>query len=408
MQTNQNSILGFKYKLSLPEKLVFLLCFLGSLNFINRYYYWIFIAFFVTILLFKNTVPLNISSASLLIFAFLLMIFSGEKLDYWSDYVKPFTYLISYIIGHNLINRMKGKSNISVEHYLYTIVIVFASANLLHYLLNWIINWRVTFRNTYDFWTGNVMSATSQMSLACLAIGLSCAYIFSACKLKYKVLAGSILIAILGYNLVLAGRTTIVMIVLCSFIALFHYLSNYNKVKKLRVWIAVFVVALLIWFIYVFDLFGVQTIVENSNLFNRFFGKGNNHLIVADTRFLLKSRYIALLWDYPWGGGKIHAVVQEYAHDLLLDTYDQAGVLAFGVLVVFLIKSVHNLINVWRNKVLSFEIKQIILCTYMVIYMEFYIEPILAGMPWLFATFCLLDGAVCNLLGMVERQSVCE
>ena len=87
-----------------------------------------------------------------------------------------------------------------------------------------------------------------------------------------------------------------------------------------------------------------------------------------------------------------------FAHDLFLDTYDESGFFAATTLAVYVLMTVIRLFKCVTNKSLPFEFRQVVLCVYLILYIEFLVEPILQGMPWLFASFCLIDGYVCNIL----------
>ena len=98
-----------------------------------------------------------------------------------------------------------------------------------------------------------------------------------------------------------------------------------------------------------------------------------------------------------WGGANIRAEYG-YAHDIFLDTYDEAGVLAFIAISVYMLITLSHLIKCIRDDSLPFTFRQTVICLYVGVYIEFMVEPILQGMPWMFALFCLIDGYVARLL----------
>ena len=87
-----------------------------------------------------------------------------------------------------------------------------------------------------------------------------------------------------------------------------------------------------------------------------------------------------------------------YAHDIYLDTYDQASVFAFLGIVIYMINALIHFLKFIKNKKLPFTLRQTVFCIYIAIFLEFMIEPILVGMPWMFASFCLIDGYVSRIL----------
>ena len=46
----------------------------------------------------------------------------------------------------------------------------------------------------------------------------------------------------------------------------------------------------------------------------------------------------------------------------------------------------------------------VIVCVYLVCNIQFWLEPIIRGVPWLLATYCFIDGTVTNLLGQEKRR----
>jgi flagellar biosynthesis protein FliQ len=87
-----------------------------------------------------------------------------------------------------------------------------------------------------------------------------------------------------------------------------------------------------------------------------------------------------------------------YAHDILFDTYDEAGILALVAIVGYLAVSFTHMVRTVMDKSLSFVFRNMVLCMYVIVYLEFMVEPILQGMPWIFAVFCLIDGYVGRIL----------
>ena len=50
------------------------------------------------------------------------------------------------------------------------------------------------------------------------------------------------------------------------------------------------------------------------------------------------------------------------------------------------------------DKNIDFGVRQLVLCVYFVINIQFWLEPIIRGMPWLLASYCFMDGTVNTLL----------
>lgn len=374
------------------------LVFLGAANFANRYYYWTFFSFLLLLILKKTIFRIDLSFVMLMILGMSIVIFDNNSWNHVTDLIKPFSYVISYVIGYNMLISYADREFAIIEEQWRKFVLILVAGNLFHLVLNWSINIGITERNTIDYWKKDILSATGQMAIACLIIGCACAYLFMENKKLYKILAIIALIAILSYNLILAGRTVIVLIFIMLLVAYCYYMICSSNLKyKIYISIGICIILLLIIVSYRLNVFDIKTIVEKSNLYLRFFGEFGQK-IGMDKRFDYKKEYMSLLVKYPFGGNNILTKVGKYAHDLYLDAYDEAGIFAFGSLVIYVVMTVKNLIEVLRCRTMSFETRQLMLCTYAVLYIEFMIEPILIGEPWLFATFCLINGATVKLL----------
>ena len=156
--------------------------------------------------------------------------------------------------------------------------------------------------------------------------------------------------------------------------------------------------------IYNNDIIGINRIFEGSNFYNRFFGDAWQGLL-DDGRLDLKFKYLKYLWDYPFGGERIRAIVGNYAHDLYLDTYDQYGVFAFLSICVYMVLSLVRMYRFLRFSNVSFEIKQIAFCVSVALNIQFWLEPIIQGVPFLLIAYCMVDGVVSAVL---ENNSTLE
>lgn len=381
----------------------FMACvFLAALDFKGRYYYCIFIAFGLLLMFPKQKIRLNWSSLFLLGLAMAIMICDPNSRQRITNLIRPFTFFLTYTMGMSLLK--KDSSLERKETVVSKVILLLAGGAFVHYLLNMLINLDAQDRNTLDFWTRSVMSATRQACLACMMVAVASATLYSDHKLRRKLLAGGVLLLVIGYNLILAGRTLLVLMVGTILLAFLHW----SIVKKRMTWRAVIagvVVIASLLVLYRQDLFGVRTLVEQSNFFHRFNGDGFDQLLNSG-RLERKRLYLDLLWDYPMGGSNILTLTGEYAHDLYLDTYDQAGVFSLIAIVAYILASLCRLWKIMKEPAVSFSMKQLLLCVYMLVNIQFWLEPILLGVPWLLASYCMMDGMVAHLLTAARRERI--
>jgi hypothetical protein len=240
------------------------------------------------------------------------------------------------------------------------------------------------------------MAATGQAALACLPLGIAIACLFIKTNRKFKIASIITIIIVLGYNLILSGRTLIVMFLTITALSFLNKLST-KKTNMLKPLIIILAIIILLIFVYQANIFGVKSFIEETPIYQRFFAEDNSTELDEDER-LDKKLYHIKNFDKVIFGGVHNRAEIGYAHDIILDTYDEAGILALIGVLGYLIISFIHLVKCFKDKSLPFEFRNVVLCVYVIIYMEFMVEPILQGMPWLFASFCLIDGYVGRIL----------
>lgn len=372
--------------------------FLATLNIFNKMAYLIFAAFLV-LLLFKNfNTEINYMAILLIVFSLALILFSnisGILKNGIFTAIRNLIYPLIYIIGYNIYSKEDSDNKFQ------NIMIFVGLGSFLHYILNMFINTEAEGRNTKDIWSADVLSATCQAALCCIAIGIFGALLYSKRKPIYKILAIAGLVSVLVYNLVLAGRTLIALM-LIVLITGFLYYSILYKTERLKTILPICFVALFFVLAIRFNWLGLGDLVFESNLFRRF--TEEETVASSSGRTDFKLDYLKYLLIYPLGGGKIYHEVGRYAHDLLLDLYSDAGIITALIMVAVLVISLKNVIILLKNQDISNDMKMLIFCVYLVIYIQFFLEPIMAGMPWLLALFLFFNGMVSRRLEPTKEE----
>lgn len=370
---------------------------LAAMNVIGRYYYFTYIALIFFCLKPNRKFKVDIVPVILLFLVGLSwMLFSPTTSLSIFGLIKPFTYVLCYIIGASMLDDDDYGSNEVPLKLFYKLIVFVSAGSMVHYLLNWFINVGSQDRNTIDIWTKLPMAATGQAALACLPLGLAIACLFFKSNAKIKIASIATIFLVLGYNLILSGRTLIIM---CLVLIAFGFLHKFLVQKKGKIRLVIIIAAVIAILIYAYqsDLFNVRTYVEDSPIYQRFFNEDSSMEIDEDTRMEAKLYHLQNMARHLFGGANIRKEFG-YAHDILLDTYDEAGVFALMGMIGYLIVSIMHFVKCLKDKSLPFGFRNIVLCVYTIVYLDFMVEPILQGMPWLFATFCLIDGYVSRIL----------
>ncbi len=388
------------------EKIVLFLLFMGFFDFRGQGCYFILLASAFYLLITGGNVALSKGLIPPLLFTTVLAVSWEAVSNYRYSLCIVASMPICFFIGYGLINRdLTGEDTMeAAQKRLKGILIVIIIGFFLHFLLNMLYNIGNTSygRNTIDIWTMQSRAATGQAALVCLAIGLIMSYLFSNSSKLIKTICAVALGIIILYNFTLSTRTIFVLIFIIAAVAAIYFFKNSEDLEnRLKVVIVIISVVFLLWVFYELNVFGIRDIFEDSNFYKRFFGYRSTELD-DDDRFELKKKFIPLMPKYLWGGSHIRKQVGNFAHDVLLDTYDDVGIIALFAVAILLFCGSAKIINIIKNSAFFFETKQLLLCILLAFLLEFSVEPILQGAPLLLIAFCLIYGMNSALLDKTE------
>lgn len=381
------------------QTITLFLLFFAGLNVGNAYFYWCFIATFVFIAL-RRTVIVDMQTVSLLILSLSWFLFSPDmETVSLTAIIKPFLYPMAYVAGRSFFMGSDQLHYDRKQKMVMPIFVVLSLGPFLHYFLNYLKNWDSINRNTVDIWTGTVLSATNQAALGCMMLGIALSLLFLDIPKYMKALSIGSLIIIFLYNLILSGRTLFIMAALIILACIvYNFVTTRSVGQKFKIISLVLILGVVFYFIYIYNLLGIKTYIEKSNIYLRFLNKRDEYIYTSE-RVQFKIDYLKNFMFGLWGRCRIKAIVGRYAHDLFLDTYDEAGIFALIGVLYFMIRSVRTLLKCLRNDTIDFKIRLTMLAVYISLYSEFLIEPILQGVPWLFMLFCFIHGIMENICG---------
>ena len=392
--------------------IVAVLLFLASMNLFNKYFYLVFFALAIFIVLGRSTFSVNLWLIVLVLFSCCSLLFNPESLYGITAAIKKFIYPLCYFLGLNILTqRKRSHKNGSIaeemkraERLFLSLCVVIAAGIAIHVLLNLLINLEESNRNLIDIWTEQPTSATLHAAMMCLGIGMIPALLLNKSSVRLKVFAAVQLIVFVIFALMLASRTFFVLAALVFVVGIVDVmLHSKSRALLKKILLVLFCIALLLVLIFVANPFGIRTWLEGTNFYQRFFGEYASGLF-SDTRLVLKRKYFEKMfsWEYMWGGDALRrAVGGSYAHELYLDTYSADGIIAYVLVIAFVFSSSLRAFRLalGRKGRVSRLSAALILGILVALNVEFFIEPILAGISWLFPTYCLLAG-------MTDRLSV--
>lgn len=381
------------------ELIVFVLLFLAAMNFGAKFFYFVILSFLIVFVK-RGRIEFNTVSILYLLLCTVMGVynFKGGLMHVLRCFA-PFCF---YLVGLNLISDVPTAIPDSqkvdyVQKKGYAILTVISLGAFVHYALNFLYNiGNSVGRNTNDIWTGSRMAATGQNALICLMLGLSCALLFLPPKKWHRWGGVASLLLMLAYNMVLSCRTMLVMLGILLLIGVMYPKKNTTYgTQLLENLTRLIIICGIAFVVYKFNIGGIQRLIRESTLFSRFEGSFT-YLVDIESRVHTKMRFLTQLVDYPFGDCHIRSMYG-YAHDLLLDAYDEYGMLVFCMLCCILIIGMVQLFSLLRRTGYTESFMLMLLLIYCAILLEFAVEPILVGMPWLFSCYCLINGCVTGM-----------
>lgn len=387
-------------KSRLKNILTFGLLFFAAMNFHASFFYIVFVLFGV-LLIFKQKFLLHQYFLLYLVLGALMALYSRSRGIF--GMIQCMSYMVLYLIGYNIVtidksdNLRKYKTeNDFIQGKGLSVITTICAGTFTHYILNFLFNYNQSIgRNTNDVWTGSIMSATAQASLACLMLALSVSMILAPLKKSFRYIGFACLFGILVYDLILACRTMFVMLIILFFIGLLYMQKILNTPnKKIRFYLGFLAVLFFAAVIFFSNIGGIRDIIMNSNLFKRFdFVNGPGFV---DDRSNNKIAFLLNGYKHPFGGLYLRSKFG-YAHDLLLDGFDEYGIIVLLILIFILVLGVAEFIKFVKQTPYKPEFKLAFICVYSAMLIEFCIEPILDGMSWFFAFYCLMNGCIVGM-----------
>ncbi len=388
--------------------LVFGLLFLAAMNFQAKFFYFVFASLLLLFILQRKLMVVTDSLVYLLLGVFMAIYNYPEGA---LSMIRCMAWVAFYWVGYNLVVTRIARHQtqldydpVFAEKNGYALLVVISFGSFTHYLLNFLSNYGgVLDRNTNDIWTGKPMAATGQAALACIMCGLAVALIFAPRKKRHRIVGIALLIVLLAYNLILACRSLLVIILVLLIIGMLYLgkIMN-NTYKRFKLFIGLAVTLLVLTTLFTLNVFNIQETLLNSNLFGRFDGSSADS--ASDIgRLQFKLQYIKEGYRYLFGG--LHLRSQYgYAHDLWLDGYDEYGLFGLIFLIGVTLLGIKELLRLLRKTNYSREFKMTVSCIYVAMLLEFCVEPILEGMPWLFACFCLVNGCITGMIVTYKKN----
>lgn len=371
--------------------LFYVFLFLFGINFMLWGSAFLAIPFGVTLIK-KKRIRVNITAVILVAFvvAYLIPeIAAGQRSTLRLSFLP-----LAFLLGYNYFDTIDKKDIV-------TSYIVIAIGMAAHVILSIVLTmthngFKTGYVSVYtDIWSRTITTTTGLMSNYVLFLPL---FVFALSKGgKYHAFIPFSLLGVV-FGILTGNRSTLVLFIVATIVGVL--ISLFNKQKRIAIIMIAMIAVLLLFVIlaYQFNWFGIKSMYDNSYLaFRISFTKANDASLIDSGRWDAKGMYISKMLDYPWGGGALREEVGIYAHDIWLDTWSSGGWIAFTALVVYLAGYVYRMIR-FILIVNDISIKILFASFSVVLFMQFFVEPVLNGAPWLFISATLFDGMIARYL----------
>lgn len=387
------------------DKLWFFSIFLFSINFLDFNLYLMYFSFstgLIVIYYKKSTFKITSNFILLLIFtvSYFFTLNYFESLGIYSLLLFFLGPILCFIIGFFIVNNDK----IVIK----TIIIIVVG-NFLHGFFNMINYFSINGinsneRDVIDIWSGIARNATLQgthFTLVVSLLGIVIIMISSKNKVWLSLILFSFILFSLFSSFILGNRTLLLLtIIILTFNVIFYAFFNRRSFKKnfsfLSIWIFIIFSS---YFIYSKNFFEIKNTILNSNLINRL----DDTEIKNDPRNLVYEKALNQFLDFPFGGYRMDLGL-EYAHNLWIDVLYAAGLIPFFSLLFFTLFTIYHVSVILRKNNVSQILKLFILSIFSAYLLNFMVEPILEGVPYMFMSFCILSGML-NKLVLISKTN---
>lgn len=395
-----------KCKLSIFELAIISLIFLFALNFKGKVnYLFVFTVTLTLAWMYRYNIKIKFEKEFIVLsicFVFYFFIYSS----YFPVGLESISLFLvgpsaAYFIGYHLIS-IYNKKNINL-------LLVMGWGLFIHGMLNMMKYFErgMKGRIVPDIWTGASISATLQGTFFTIICSLLFYNLFINKRRLYKYISIIAIIFCIYSTIQTASRTILIIIgiIFILNLILYMYLNKNKIISVLKMILCTLLIGLAVFLSITYNVFGIVDIYEKSPLYERVNSKQQTELD-EDPRLEMYQKVLNGMLEYPMGGDKIEGVT--YAHNLWLDVSKKVGIIPFSLLLLYTIMTLITIIKTIRCKLIIDSDKYIMFSIYMGLTLNFMVEPILEGVPYLFIIMCIINGATRKELNEARRSKYYE
>lgn len=301
------------------------------------------------------------------------------------SYIRSYflTTVLVFMAGWVIMKMANGDNDKAIKKLIIAIVLGFA----VHALLNSLINTDSDRITISDYFHGAIISATCAGGINTIIFSLLTCLIME--KNKLLKIGGFVCLGIsLIYASILASRTQFIILLIVFIITFVLYLNEQQKPGvAMKFLFGVASVGVVLYIVYLTDLFGMRSFIESSNFYLRMTESSlENSDSIRINRF---TEGIVALFQYPFGQENA-----PYYHNMWLDVGKIGGIIPFFCLLLFTVVTTSHVVQIFCCKKLDIMTRYAILSVFMGIIFNLFVEPAMEGMFDIVLTWILLCGAI--------------
>lgn len=301
------------------------------------------------------------------------------------EIIKLMNYPLLYLVGRITYAKQKDKRGFFDR----VLCCMFLGCffNIVLTLAYNLIVYGINGRVLYSFWTKGPIAVTLVGVFSSVVIGWSFYALFLSKKRSCIIVAIVALVVMFYINFETATRTPILLFFILYFFMFVILWLNSKQKNVARAIIAFIGLFLAGTCIYILDLFNIQTLLQETPLFQRFSEEG-----METGRWEISLKFFKYMPEYFWGGSNISKIVGSLGHSVWLEAYDVYGCFSSLCLIIVTVKIVGNLIKLISRKIKKDVVDYAYIGLAIAILIQCALEPIVTGFPIVFWFLLFLDG----------------
>jgi hypothetical protein len=388
------------------EWLWYIIVFLFSVNLFGRASYLLLALLLIGLIIIeikKSKFKITSDFIYILIFS---VIYYLILINYRSDYGAG--AMLQYLIGPVAMFFIGYFVVLKESKFITKTIFMIILGNFVHGFLN-MIGYFTNSSNSVlrvvpDVWTGLKMAATIQGTHFTLISSTLFLIFLMYKKSRFKIIPTIVLFGIIFSiysSLVLGNRTLLVIVLMIFCINILVYTMLNKTSRSLQLILSIFLLISILVYLYSINILGVKEFIEGSNFYNRM----EQSTLTDDPRINIYFQVANQMFLYPFGGYKMDLSLY-YAHNLWLDVLYATGLIPFFFLLLFTFRSIVNLTYIVKNKKIDITFKLLILSVSAGYVLNFMVEPILEGVPFMFLSFCLISGMLRKYKDILQSETI--